>query len=184
MQKYYELKMDKGLCSSTKLIYALSFLPAVAAVFCAWTKLNHQALGPCEPCSAAPCSIPWAVLLFFLAAPALVMFFRRLAPEGYLLNDIELAIERKFKPIVIPLREIMEVRLIKDEELKWTLRLGGSEGFYGYFGLFWSKKLGKFKMYSTRKKNLVAVRTPKTLYALSPEDPEDFLTTLKTLTAR
>ena len=179
MQKYYELKMGKGLRFSTKLIWVLSFFPAAGAIFCAWYKLNPGTCGP-----GGNCPVPWAVLPLFLAAPAIVIFFRRLAHEGYILNDIELVIDRKLKPIIIPLMEITEARLLTGEELKWTLKLGGSTGFYGYFGLFWSKRLGKFKMYTTSMKNLVGVRTAKTLYALSPEDPEDFLTTIKTLTAR
>lgn len=179
MQKYYELKMGKGLRFTTKLVWALSFLPAAGAVFCAWYKLNPLASGP-----GGHCPVPWAALPFFLAAPALVMFFRRFAPEGCILNDIELIIDRKSKPIIIPLMEITEARLLTEKELKWTIKLNGSEGFYGYFGLFWSKQLGKFKMYATRRKNLVAVRTAKALYVLSPEDIEDFLTNLKKLTAR
>ena len=181
---YYELKMGARLRFMTKLVWALSFLPAAVAVFCAWSKLNPQAFGACERYSAGPCDIPWTTLPFFLVAPAAVMLLQRLTPRGYILNDIELVIDRKFKPITIPLMDITEARLFADEELKWVFKLGGSEGFYGYFGLFWSKKLGKFKMYATRKKNLVMVRTAKMLYALSPEDTEDFLTTLKKLTGR
>ena len=184
MQKYYKLKMSGALRLSTNLICTFSFLPVVTAVLCAWAKLKAQAPGNCDICYLATCPIPWAVLPFFLIVPAVIMFLSRLAPEGYILNDIELVIDRKFKPIVIPLKEITEARPLTDEELKWTLKLTGSGGFYGYFGLFWSKQLGNFNMYATRRKNLVAVRTAKTLYALSPEDTEDFLTTLKKLTGR
>ncbi|MCX5785115.1 MAG: PH domain-containing protein [Elusimicrobia bacterium] len=184
MKKYYELKMGKLLSFTTKLVYTCSFLPVVIAAFYAWTKLTYPAPFPYDPFSVASRPIPWAALPIFLVIPVVVMLFRGLAPDGYVLNDVQLIIDRKFKPIVIPLMEITEVRLLTDEELRWTVKLSGSEGFYGYFGVCWNKKLGIFKMYATRRKNLVAVRTAKTLYALSPEDIEDFLTTLKNLTGR
>ena len=184
MQKNYELKIDSVLRFTTGLVYIASCLPAAMTICAWWLRQNPLAFQHCESCSTAANSIPLTALPFFLLVPAATLFFRRFAPTGYILNDTGLVIERKFKPIVIPLTAIAEVRPFTDDELQWTLKLFGSGGFYGYFGLFWNMQLGKFNMYATRKKNLVAVRTANALYALSPEDTADFITTLKALTGR
>jgi hypothetical protein len=58
-------------------------------------------------------------------------------------------------------------------------RLGGSGGLYGYFGLFHIAGIGKTWMYVTNKDRVVYIQTKEKQYAISPDNPDDFLLSLK-----
>ena len=111
-------------------------------------------------------------------------FTRKLAPRGFAVNDMELVIDREMRPITIPLASVTELRRVDDAEMKGALRLMGASGFYAHYGWFWTKKLGKFRLYSCRFKDLVLVRSEKDVYVLGPDSPEEFLADLRPLLRR
>lgn len=58
------------------------------------------------------------------------------------------------------------------------IRLSGSGGAFGWYGLFWRKGTGKYHAYVTDRSRLVACHGPDGLVMISPEDPRAFLATL------
>ena len=100
------------------------------------------------------------------------------SPRGYE-NSIEGIIVRRIaKDVVIPYEKIKNA-YISNFSLK-GVRLWASGGLYGYFGLFYVSGLGKVKAYLTRRKNIIVIKADEK-YAISPENPEQFLMELKTI---
>lgn len=56
-----------------------------------------------------------------------------------------------------------------------TVRLLGSGGMFGWYGLFWRRDLGGFRAYVTNRSLLVAVSTDQGLVLVSPADPAQFV---------
>ncbi|HNW44362.1 MAG TPA: PH domain-containing protein [Elusimicrobiales bacterium] len=174
MQKYYKVEMDKLLRITTRVVWLVLALPPAAMA-----AHRYFALG--RPGSAPPAAVIAAVTLL---VAAIAYFTHALAPRGFALNDIELVIDRPMRPVTIPLSSVTEVRRLDDSELKGTLRAMGASGFYGHYGWFWNKRLGKFLLYSGRLKDLVLLRTHTGVFVLGPEDTESFAADLRALTRR
>jgi len=98
-----------------------------------------------------------------------------LAPRAFAVEAGEVRIERPLRPIAIPIRSIRSAGLLPRAALRGALRLGGSGGLFGYYGRFWSRSLGAFRLYATRRDGLVRIDTPEERFVLSPEAPERFL---------
>jgi len=98
-----------------------------------------------------------------------------LAPRAFAVEDGQVRIERPLRPIAIPIRSIRSAGLLPRAALRGALRLGGSGGLFGYYGRSWSRSLGAFRLYATRRDGLVRVDTPDERFVLSPEAPERFL---------
>lgn len=175
--------MDRLLSITTRLASFFFILPpAVLAVI--WYKTKYAA-PLCRPAPPFIDQFLGAGIVLFAVLMAITAYVTKaMAPRGYSLNDIELVIDREMKPITIPLAEILEVRPVEDGLLRGSLRLMGTSGYYGYYGLFWKKGVGRYRAYATRLKGLVYVKTEKTLFVLSPENPEDFISTLGGLLRR
>lgn len=183
MKKYYKAEPDRLLRITTRVAGLLFLLPP-AAVGVVWYKTLYSPPGCKQPPPFFSDFLAFVVLLLLAAMVVTAWLTRALAPKGYELDDIELKIDRDMRPITVPLRDITEVFKLEDGLLRRSLRLMGTSGFYGYYGLFWHRKLGKYRAYATRLDGLVGVRTEKTLYALSPGDPEEFIASLSALLPR
>lgn len=60
-----------------------------------------------------------------------------------------------------------------------TLRLWGNGGLFSITGLFWNKKLGKFKAYLSDPSKCIILIGATQKIAISPDPPEEFVKTLK-----
>lgn len=179
MQKYYKAEMDRLLRISTRVVFFIFLIPPVALFF-AWQKAIQSP--PLPPLTAQ--LLYWGIPLLAVSIICTAYIAWAMAPKGYALSDLGLLIDRRMRPINIPLNEITEVRQLEKGRLGKSLRLMGTSGFYGHYGLFWSRELGKFRAYVTRSEDLAAVRTEKTLFVLSPENPEEFVQVLGKLLPR
>jgi hypothetical protein len=179
MQKYYKAEMDRFLRVSTRMVKLFYLLPPAVLIF-VWYKARHSIVGR-HPPPFLDKFLGLALLLFSSLMAVTAYVTRSMAPRGYALNDVELLIDRAMKPIKIPLREILEVSVPEDGLLRRSLRLMGASGYYGYYGLFWNSKLGRYRAYVTRTTDLLAVRTEKGLFVLSPDDTKDFRAALTLL---
>lgn len=121
-----------------------------------------------------------AVAVLACAIPALAW---ALAPRAFAVGPGFLRIERNAWPArLVPLRAIREAEPIAPGALRGALRLLGTSGLFGHYGLFRSRALGRFRMYATRGSGLVLVRTRDAQYVLSPDRPEAFLAALAAAT--
>jgi hypothetical protein len=63
--------------------------------------------------------------------------------------------------------------------LKWACRLGGNGGLGAIRGRFWSKRVGKFEAFMTDPEKAVVLRWPDQTLAVSPQDPDFFMYTVR-----
>jgi hypothetical protein len=98
-----------------------------------------------------------------------------LAPNGYSIEAARLRIERPLRAIEIPLASIRSAGTLPDDAFRGARRVVGSGGLFGYYGRFWSRRLGAFRLYATRRTELVFVDTAADRFVLSPEPAERFL---------
>lgn len=101
-----------------------------------------------------------------------------LSPRYYELTPEGIVVRRVARSFLIPYDRISEVK-----RMEWTwrhLRLLGSGGLYGFYGLFKVRGLGRVWMYVTDRERVVLIETKDgTRYALSPEDPGRFIACVK-----
>lgn len=125
----------------------------------------------------------WLPLLLM----AVVSFLSLIMPYGfsikkYQLSKEELTICRPFGNKRFPLTALMAATVIDPKQLRWSWRLFGSGGMFGYYGTFGNKQLGTMTWYLTRRDRTVLVTTVKNRkLVLSPDDTEGFIKTYQQL---
>ncbi|MCC8037077.1 MAG: PH domain-containing protein [Bacteroidales bacterium] len=91
-------------------------------------------------------------------------------PMKVSVDDKDLTLWFSFRYKKIPLDRIAEVTPYQLP--KNTIRLCGSGGFMGYWGWFRDAHLGRYMMYATQQKNLLAIKlTDGKCYVISCQDP-------------
>jgi hypothetical protein len=94
------------------------------------------------------------------------------SPRGYVIKDKNLIIRRPFKDRIIALGDVAGVRLLESYELTGSIRTFGVGGLFGYFGKFFTPKIGAAIWYVTNRCNPVLVITYEgEKIILSPDDP-------------
>ena len=102
---------------------------------------------------------------FFLFITYLVTWL--LHPTSYEITNENLLIHRPLHAIKISLASIKN---IERTEPGYSMRIFGSGGLFGYFGLFSSNKLGRHHRYTGNNENLVLLNAGKKKYLLSIHD--------------
>jgi hypothetical protein len=121
-------------------------------------------------------------LVFSAIAVLLILVSYAYSPRGYVLADRSISVERLAGEARIPLDDVREVRRATPDDLRRSIRLRGSGGLFGYYGLLSSPKLGKFKAYVTNRKNRVLVITGSKTALFSPDDVDGFLNAIREIT--
>jgi hypothetical protein len=116
----------------------------------------------------------WPFLVGPIVCAAVLAGCWALGPRGFSLRPGELVVERPLLPVRIALRSVRAVDLLPGDALAGALRVAGNAGLFGYVGRYWSRALGDFRLYATRRDRLVRVEAGETVYLLSPEPPERF----------
>jgi hypothetical protein len=97
------------------------------------------------------------------------------SPRGYTILDGALIVKRLIGDVRIPLSEIREARPAAMNDLSGCIRLFGSGGLFGWYGLFRTSKLGKCTWYVTNRNNAVVLITRAKTAVISPDDVDDFI---------
>ncbi len=114
-------------------------------------------------------------LLAALLLGAILAASWALGPKGFAVERGHVRIDRPLLSIAIPLSEVRSAGRIPDGALRGALRLAGSGGLFGYYGRFWSRRLGSFRTYATRMDGLVQLDTARGRFILSPDPPDRFV---------
>lgn len=101
------------------------------------------------------------------------------SPRGYVLAGRSILVQRLAGTIRIPLDELREVRRATPDDFRGGIRLWGSGGLFGYYGLFSTAKLGKSTWYVTNRSNGVVVITASKTVLFSPDGAEVFLAAIR-----
>lgn len=148
---------------STKVITALVIVLMLAVLASMWISL--KAAGT------------WLPLLCM----AVVSFLSILMPYGfsvkqYRIDNEALIICRPFGNKRIPLTSLVAATPIDPTSLRWSWRIFGSGGMFGYYGTFGNRQLGTMKWYMTRKDHAVLITTvTNKKLVLSPDDVDAFI---------
>jgi hypothetical protein len=97
------------------------------------------------------------------------------SPRGYAVADRTIVIKRLIGNVVIPLDGIRELRSAAADDLSGCIRLFGSGGLFGWYGLFRTSKLGKCTWYVTNRRKSVVLVTGARTVVVSPDDVDAFM---------
>jgi hypothetical protein len=122
-----------------------------------------------------------AVHNFVLTSLSLLVIFLCFAysPRGYLFAGRSILVKRLAGTARVPLDELREARRATPDDFRGGIRLWGSGGLFGYYGLFSTTKLGKSTWYVTNRSNSVVVVTAAKTVLFSPDGAEEFLAAIR-----
>lgn len=148
-----------GSLWATSLAATVLFL-GVTAFGCVWPGLPQ------------PARLALAVL------PPLMLVVGALgAVRGYVLDPGTLRVRRLLWDTRIPLEGLRSCRW-EPEAVRLAWRLFGNGGLYAYCGLFWNRRLGRFRMYATDLNRTVVLRFDRRVVVISPDRPDEFVRAL------
>lgn len=97
------------------------------------------------------------------------------SPQGYAVEGQTILVRRKIGTLRISIADLREARRADSEDLRGCIRLWGSGGLFGYYGLFSTSKLGKSTWYVTDRRKIVVLVTGAKTVLVSPDDAGGFL---------
>ena len=101
------------------------------------------------------------------------------SPRRYALEGQYVVVKRLSGAARIPLSDVREARKATGDDLRGCIRLWGSGGLFGYYGLFSTPKLGKSTWYVTDRSRAVVLITAAKTVLLSPGDTDGFLAAIR-----
>ena len=100
-------------------------------------------------------------------------------PKYISIRSNDFVFKKMIGNITIPIKAIDDIYKIDSNSLKGSIRTFGSGGAFGYLGRFKNDTLGKYSMYITEKKNLIAIKTDDKIYVFNCDDPDQFISLIK-----
>jgi len=108
----------------------------------------------------ADSKFPWIAIILSIVLPiALFVITWLYATKSYTITHDELVINRPGGDRKIELSEIDSVRTVEKDEIGTMIRTFGNGGLFGYYGKFYSSKLGSMTLYATQSRNRVLIKT-------------------------
>ena len=101
------------------------------------------------------------------------------SPREYVVSNSSITVKRFVGDVRIPLEGVREARAITKDDLRGCIRLWGSGGLFGYYGLFRTRALGTCSWYVTNRSQSVMVKTAAKTVLFSPDDKDGFLLALR-----
>ncbi len=101
------------------------------------------------------------------------------SPRAYRVSEKAIVVKRLIGNVRVPLESLRAARRMEADDLRGCIRLWGSGGLFGYFGLFRTTKLGRCTWYATNRKNLTVVVGARKTTVYSPDDTEGFLRAIR-----
>jgi len=97
------------------------------------------------------------------------------SPRGYKVDGRSIVVKRLVGNVSMPLDGIRAARRINSDDLRGCIRLWGSGGLFGYYGLLRTSSLGRCTWYVTNRRNAVVVIGESKTTVYSPDDIDGFL---------
>ena len=99
-----------------------------------------------------------ALLLFNAIMLPLVLACEGYAPQRWEIGEGKIVVLRRYKSVVITREEIKSVERLPANAMRGAIRTAGVGGLFGYYGSYYSRSIGSFKLYATSFDNLFLVR--------------------------
>ena len=112
-----------------------------------------------------------AVIVTYIIFGIVAIWVLLTMPRYLLLDDKSIVITHPIGQSVILKSDIIEVRAVERSELLGSIRLFGSGGFFGWFGIFRNNKFGTYRLYCGQLENLYLVKTLTKKYIISSSKP-------------
>ncbi|MBO9619008.1 MAG: hypothetical protein J7539_08240 [Niabella sp.] len=114
-------------------------------------------------------------LMVFVTFLALVMPYG-LSVTYYQINNEALSVCRPFGKKQFPITTLTSATIIDPKLLRWSWRVFGSGGLFGYYGRFSNKHFGMMTWFLTRRNKVVYLQLENgKKIMISPDDPEGFI---------
>lgn len=98
-----------------------------------------------------------SLILFNVVMLPTVLICEGLAPQRLEISKSRIVILRRYNSVTIDAQEIESIELLPKNALRGAVRTGGVSGFFGWFGNYYTLKLGSFKLYATNFDSLFLV---------------------------
>ncbi len=112
-----------------------------------------------------------AVIVTYIIFGIVAVWVLLTMPRYLLLDDKSIVITHPIGQSVILKSDIIEVRAIERSDIRGSIRLFGSGGFFGWFGIFRNNKFGTYRLYCGQLENLYLVKTTTKKYIISSSKP-------------
>lgn len=112
-----------------------------------------------------------AVIVTYIIFGIVAIWVLLTMPRYLLLDDKSIVITHPIGQSVILKSDIIEVRAIERSDIRGSIRLFGSGGFFGWFGIFRNNKFGTYRLYCGQLENLYLVKTLTRKYIISSSVP-------------
>ena len=115
-------------------------------------------------------------LLIFAACVFVVLYAFCIQIRKVTIDDAALVIHRQIGKVRIPLNSITKVET--KDEIGLDLRLWGISFFFGHYGLFYNRSLGRYRAYVKNGDQMVVVHTPNRVHVFSCERRDELIAML------
>lgn len=107
--------------------------------------------------------------VFLVVAWLYCYFFR---PVGYIVTDDTVIIKRPASDKHLSMHDIKSVVAADHGSMRWSMRIFGNGGLFGYTGFFRNSTFGIMRWYATRRSNyVVLVMNDDRKVVVTPDDP-------------
>jgi hypothetical protein len=113
-------------------------------------------------------------LVVALILPALLFGSLLFMVTGYAVDGTELYVGRLLWSTRIPLETLSRV-WIEPAVCKGSIRVFGNGGLFSFTGLFYSKRLGRYRLFATDISRSVVLILPARVVVITPAEPEAFI---------
>lgn len=152
---------------SLKLVSALGSVALLAAGFAAYRAIPVPS-GFTHDFGLGVALLPVALLLgslFFIVS-------------GYAVEGADLYIERLVSSTRISLTGLSKA-WVEPAVCKGSIRVFGNGGLFSFTGWFYSKKLGRYRLFATDFSHAVVLILPQRVVVVTPADPQAFVEYLR-----
>ncbi|MBP3424774.1 MAG: hypothetical protein J6K57_07030 [Alistipes sp.] len=112
-----------------------------------------------------------AVIVTYIIYALLAVWVLLTMPRYLIIQNGLLIITHPIGRTVIEKSQVVKIEAIERSDLRGSLRLFGSGGFFGWFGIFRNSKFGTYRLYCGQLENLYLVKTTTKKYIISSSVP-------------
>ncbi len=135
-----------------KTLWVMTF-----AVFGLWLGISGWLLFMTLSSADAISYITPLVLLNVVFLPTIIVC-EGLAPQRLEIGEGGIVILRRYCSVALDRSEIKSVEPLTKNDMRGAIRTCGVGGFFGYFGHYYSSKLGSFRLFATSFQNLYLIK--------------------------
>lgn len=118
-------------------------------------------------------------VIVVLVSVAVIALTYAYSPRGFEISDGAFRVKRLIGDVVFPLATLRFVRDATPADFRGCVRLWGSGGLFGYYGLYWTKALGQSRWYVTDRSKALVVTDGSKNILISPENRDGLLAAIQ-----